>query len=129
MKEFRGHTNQKGRSSMISFCPESRVETAEQCEEQISAIACAYSTNALLRRTESWKLSVEFRLQSITGVTTQHPRDLDAAVGQSRRAHGCGGSGSPLLVQDRLAIICNFLTGNNAGEFDVGGCVSGPVAV
>ena len=39
--------NQKGLSSMMSFLPESRVETVEQSEEQIPAIACAYQTDAL----------------------------------------------------------------------------------
>ena len=110
----------------MSFLPESRVETVEQCEEQIPAIACAYQADALalVRRTESWKLSAEFRLEAITGVTAQHSRDFDAPVEQSRRDHGgrVGGCGA-LSIQDRLAIICNFLTGNNAGERDVGGCL------
>jgi hypothetical protein len=67
--------NQKGRISMMSFLPETRLQTVEQCEEQIPAIACAYQTDALVRRTESWKLSAEFRLEAITGVAAQHSRD------------------------------------------------------
>ena len=112
---------------MISLFPESRVETVEQYEEQIPAIACTYQAGALalVRRTESWKLSAEFRLEAITGVTAQHSRDFDAPVEQSRRDHGGGGA---LSIQDRLAIICNFLTGNNAVARDVGGCLYSPVA-
>jgi hypothetical protein len=105
------------------------VETVEQCEEQIRAIACTYQAGALVRRTESWKLSSEFRLEAITGVTAQHSRGLDAPVQQRRRDHGGRGGECRLLsVQDRLAIICNFLMGNNAGERDVGGCLDSPVA-
>ena len=117
------HTlNQKGRSSMISLLPERCVETVEQYEEQIPA-------GALVKRTESWKLSSEFRLEAITGVTAQHSRGLDAPVQQRRRDHGGRGGECRLLsVQDRLAIICNFLMGNNAGEPDVGGCLYSPVA-
>jgi hypothetical protein len=124
------HTlNQKGRSSMISLLPERCVETVEQYEEQIPAIACTYQTGALVRRTESWKLSSEFRLEAITGVTAQHSRGLDAPVQRRRRDHGGRGGECRLLsVQDRLAIICNFLMGNNAGERDVGGCLYSPVA-
>jgi hypothetical protein len=124
------HTlNQKGRSSMISLLPERCVETVEQYEEQIPAIACTYQAGALVRRTESWKLSSEFRLEAITGVTAQHSRGLDAPVQQRRRDHGGRGGECRLLsVQDRLAIICNFLMGNNAGERDVGGCLYSPVA-
>jgi len=124
------HTlNQKGRSSMISLLPERCVETVEQYEEQIPAIACTYQAGALVRRTESWKLSSEFRLEAITGVTAQHSRGLDAPVQRRGRDHG-GRSGECRLlsVQDRLAIICNFLIGNNAGERDVGGCLYSPVA-
>ena len=114
---------------MMSLFPESRVETVEQCEEQIPAVACAYQTDALVRRTESWTLSAEFRLEAITGVTALHSRDFDAPLEQSRRDHGgrVAGCGA-LSVQDRLAIICNFLTGNNAGERDVGDCLYSPVA-
>jgi hypothetical protein len=121
--------NQKGRSSMMSFLPESRVETVEQCEEQIPTIACAYQADALVRRTESWKPSAEFGLEAITGVTALHSRDSDALLEQSRRDHGgrVGGCGA-LSIQDRLAIICNFLAGNNAGARDVAGCLYGPVA-
>ena len=113
----------------MSFLPESRVETVEEREEQIPAIACAYQTDPLARRTESWKLSVEFRLEAITGVTEQHSHDFDPPVEQSRRDHGgrVGGCGA-LSIQDRLAIICNFLTSNNAGARDVGGCLYSPVA-
>lgn len=114
---------------MISFFPDSRVETVERCEEQIPAIACRCQTEALLKRTESWKLSVEFRLEAITDVTVQRSRDFDEPVEQSRRDHGgsVGGCGA-LSVQDRLSIICNFLlTGSNAGERDVGGCLYSPV--
>jgi len=75
------HTlNQKGRSSMISLLPERCVETVEQYEEQIPAIACTYQAGALVRRTESWKLSSEFRLEAITGVTAQHSRGLFGAA-------------------------------------------------
>jgi hypothetical protein len=126
------HTlNQKGRSSMISLLPERCVETVEQYEEQIPAIACTYQAGALalVRRTESWRLSSEFRLEAITGVTAQHSRGLDAPVQRRRRDDGGPGGECRLLsVQDRLAIICNFLMGNNAGEPDVGGCLYSPVA-
>jgi hypothetical protein len=100
---------------MMSFLPESRVETVEQCEEQIPAIAYAYQTDALVRRIESWKLSAEFRLEAITGVTAQHSRDFDAPLEQGRRDHGgrVGGCGAS-SIEDRLAIICNFLTSNRA---------------
>src|ERR1700745_2180665 len=124
------HTlNQKGRSSMISLLPERCVETVEQYEEQIPAIACTYQAGALVKRTESWELSSEFRLEAITGVTAQHSRGLDAPVQRRRRDYGGRGGECRLLsVQDRLAIICNFLMGNNAGERDVGGCLNSPVA-
>ena len=116
---------------MISLFPESRVETVEQYEEQIPAITSTYQAGALalVRRTESWKLSAEFRLEAITGVTAQHSRDFDAPVEQSRRDHGgrVGGCGA-LSIQGRLAIICNFLTSNNAGARDVGDCLYSPVA-
>ena len=114
---------------MISLLPERCVETVEQYEEQVPAIACTYQAGALVRRTESWKLSSEFRLEAITGVTAQHSRGLDALVQRRRRDHGGRGGECRLLsVQDRLAIICNFLMGNNAGERDVGGCLYSPVA-
>ena len=114
---------------MISFFPGSRVETVKQCEKHIPAIACTYQTDALVRRTESWKLSAEFRLEAFTGDTAQHSRDFDAPVRQSIRDHdgrvgGCG----PLSVHDRLAIICNLLTGINEGDRDVRACWYSPVA-
>jgi hypothetical protein len=99
----------------MSFLPETRVETVAQCEEQIPAIACAYQTDALVRRIESWKLGAELRSEGITGSTAQHSHAFDAPVEQSRRDHrgrvgGCGA----LSIQDRLAIICKFLTSNRA---------------
>src|SRR5262245_61493686 len=109
---------------MISFFPASRVETVEQCEEQISAIACAYQMDALVRETEARKLSAEFRSESMTGLAVRYSPGFDAPLKRGRRDHRRrSGDCGPLSAQERLAIICNFLTGNNAGEFDVGGCL------
>ena len=100
-----------------------------ECEGQNPAIACTYQADALVGRIESWRLSAEFRLEAITGVTAQHSRGSNVPAQQSGRGHGERGDGcGPSSIQDRLAIICNFLTRDNLDERDVGRCLYSPVA-